>query len=66
MWPLTRLKWQATHGLFARRLAGFLGEDQDATRYGRCLAQMDWELVPRLLRPAVLDAAADYDPLSKD
>jgi asparagine synthase (glutamine-hydrolysing) len=49
----------------ARRLIGFLGESPDAERYGRFLAQMDWALVPRLLRPEVLDAAGDYDPLWK-
>lgn len=49
----------------ARRLAGFLMEEQQAERYGRFLAQMDWEFVPRLLRPEILDATADYDPLWK-
>ena len=48
-----------------RRLAGFLGENPEAERYGRFLAQMDWELVPRLLKPDVLDAIGDYDPLWK-
>jgi asparagine synthase (glutamine-hydrolysing) len=49
----------------ARRLAGFLVEDQDATRYGHFLAQMDWELLPRLLRPEVWEQVSDYDPLWK-
>lgn len=49
----------------ARRLAAFLVEDQDAERYGRFLSQIDWELLPRLLRPETLDAIGDYDPLWK-
>ena len=48
-----------------RRLSAFLDESPEATRYGQFLAQMDWSLIPRLLLPDVLDAAADYDPLWK-
>lgn len=49
----------------ARRLADFLDESQDASRYGHFLAQMDWDLVPRLVRPEVWDTVRDYDPLWK-
>ncbi|MEO8904883.1 MAG: asparagine synthase (glutamine-hydrolyzing) [Polyangiaceae bacterium] len=48
-----------------RRLMGFLNESPPAERYGRFLAQMDWGLVARLLRPEVLDATDGYDPLWK-
>ena len=49
----------------ARRLLDFMSESTDAERYGRFLAQMDWSLIPQLMRPEVLDAAGDYDPLWK-
>lgn len=48
-----------------RRLAAFLDESPEAERYGRFLAQMDWELVAQLLRPDVLDSIGEYDPLWK-
>ena len=49
----------------ARRIAGFLVEDQDATRYGRFLAQIDWEVIPRLVRPEIWETVGEYDPLWK-
>jgi len=53
------------HSRAARRLIDFMSESPQAERYGRFLAQMDWSLIPRLMRPEVLDAASDYDPLWK-
>lgn len=56
-------RWNSNRGV--RRLREFLDESPEAERYGRFLAQMDWELVPRLLRPEVLEATNGYDPLWK-
>ena len=47
----------------ARRLAGFLIENQQAERYGRFLAQLETETVMRLIRPEAIEAVGEYDPL---